>query len=136
MRFPKHHPVLTPEGVKLAGDIAAGGDVIITLPCGDTQIETLTSVRNECLERCEVDELTFDPDQPVESFLELAEKILSKGPSHKAAWTGPCRRQVKRLNKLKAQIQQATPVNSDNEQDPTATSSAGYVQPAMPTHSD
>ena len=32
---------------------------------------------------CEVYELTFDPDKPVESFLEPSEKILSKGPNVK-----------------------------------------------------
>jgi len=144
MRFTNSHPVVTPEGYKLAGDLSDGDHVSImtSLPCGVTRTEThpLTSVQSQSVGQSDVYELIFDPDKPVESFLEPTEKILSKGPNVNEAKKRRCHRQAKRLHKLKEQIQrptpEVTPANSDTEQHPAATSSAVYVQPAAPINSD
>jgi len=144
MRFTNSHPVVTPEGYKLAGDLSDGDHVSImtSLPCGVTRTEThpLTSVQSQAVGQSDVYELIFDPDKPVESFLEPTEKILSKGPNVNEAKKRRCHRQAKRLHKLKEQIQrptpEVTPANSDAEQHLAATSSAVYVQPAAPMNSD
>ena len=65
MRFTSSHLVVTLAGHKLAGALADGDNVSITmkLPCGAAHTEThpLSSARSQPVGRCDVHELIFDP---------------------------------------------------------------------------
>lgn len=82
MSFTDSHPVVTPDGSKLARELAQDDLVMITTLV--TGVVTLLPQPLERVQRHPLDadvyELVFDPDMPVESFFEPAQKILSKGP--------------------------------------------------------
>eukprot|EP00930_Biecheleria_cincta_P034384 TRINITY_DN23773_c0_g1_i1.p1 TRINITY_DN23773_c0_g1~~TRINITY_DN23773_c0_g1_i1.p1 ORF type:complete len:3127 (+),score=463.32 TRINITY_DN23773_c0_g1_i1:92-9382(+) len=69
-----HRILMEGEGTKLAKDVRIGDKVLVTgkVPTSVTYIQTYT-------EECGVYQVTFDPDEPVESFLPPESTILSMG---------------------------------------------------------
>ena len=78
--FTDSHPVMTADGPKRAGALVDGDDVLVSHASAQPTLQPLSGVRTYP-RTVAFYNVEFDPDEPVESFFEPPDWILSKGAS-------------------------------------------------------